>query len=206
MYCLKLNIKYCLNSSIKEVRQMFANKLIARAMEYAAQAHRGECRKGGDIPYIVHPFEVAMILKENSFEDKVVAAGLLHDLLEDTEVTKTDLKEEFGDEILNLVLAASEKLKGREERSWYKRKNETIYYLKEEADFINKAVCCADKLSNARSILRDLEAEPEDFWQRFSAPKKKQRWYYESLVESLKELEGLKMYAEFKEVIAEIFK
>jgi (p)ppGpp synthase/HD superfamily hydrolase len=185
---------------------MFDNKLIARAMEYAARAHRGGTRKGGDIPYIVHPFEVAMILKENSFEDKVIAAGLLHDLLEDTDVGKKDLKEEFGEEILQLVLSASEKLKGREERSWDKRKNQTIDYLDRDASFINKAVACADKLSNARSILRDYEEQPDDFWQRFSAPKKKQQWYYESLVESLKELEGLKMYGEFKEVVAEIFK
>ena len=185
---------------------MSANKLIAKAMEYAALSHRGGTRKGGDVPYIVHPFEVAMILKENSFENKVVAAGLLHDLLEDTEVTKTDLKKEFGEEINELVLAASEKLKGREERCWDTRKRQTINYLKNEANFINKAIACADKLSNARSILRDFEDEPENFWQRFSAPKKKQQWYYESLVSSLKELEGLKMYAELKEVVAEIFK
>jgi (p)ppGpp synthase/HD superfamily hydrolase len=185
---------------------MFANKLIARAMEYAAQAHRGGTRKGGDIPYIVYPFEVAMILKDNAFEDRVVAAGLLHDLLEDTDISREDLREEFGEEITRLVLSASEKLKGREERSWDKRKNETINYLNQEASFINKAVACADKLSNARSILRDYEDNPENFWQRFSAPKKKQQWYYESLVESLKELEGLKMYCEFKAVVAEIFK
>ena len=184
---------------------MFANELIARAMEYAAQSHRGGTRKGGDVPYIVHPFEVAMILKENSFEDKVVAAGLLHDLLEDTAVSRRDLKEEFGEDILELVLSASEKLKGREERSWSKRKNQTISYLQEKASFINKAVACADKLSNARSILRDIEKKPDNFWQRFSAPKSKQKWYYESLVDSLQELEGLKMYAEFKEVVAKIF-
>lgn len=45
---------------------MFFNKLIAKAMEYAAKAHRGDTRKGGDVPYIVHPFEVAMTLKEKS--------------------------------------------------------------------------------------------------------------------------------------------
>lgn len=185
---------------------MYSNKLIARAMEYSAQHHRGGTRKGGDIPYIVHPFEVAMILKENSFEDKVVAAGLLHDLLEDTDVSKADLREKFGDEILELVLSASEKLKGRDERSWNLRKEHTINYLQKEADFINKAVACADKLSNARSILRDLEDEQDNLWQRFSAPKSKQQWYYEALVESLKELDGLKMYCEFEEVVAEIFK
>jgi len=184
---------------------MFSNRLIARAMEYSALKHQGGTRKGGDIPYIVHPFEVAMILKENSFDDKVVAAGLLHDLLEDTEVSKADLKEEFGSEILALVLSASEKLKGREDRSWELRKKQTINYLKQEATFINKVIACADKLSNARSILRDLEEESTDFWQRFSAPKEKQQWYYQSLVDSLKELEGLKMYEEFKKVVSEIF-
>lgn len=186
---------------------MSKNKVIARAMEYAARAHRGDTRKGGDIPYIVHPFEVAMILKDNSFEDEIVAAGLLHDLLEDTEVSKTELKDEFGEEIFKLVISASEKLQGREERSWDKRKNQTIKYLKEEASFINKALTCADKLSNARSILRDLEDSSSDlFWQRFTAAKPKQQWYYESLVESLSELEGLKMYREFKDVVEEIFK
>jgi (p)ppGpp synthase/HD superfamily hydrolase len=185
---------------------MFSNKLVAKAMEYAAQAHRGGTRKGGDIPYIVHPFEVAMILKENAFEDKVVAAGLLHDLLEDTEVSKADLKEEFGEEILALVLSASEKLQGREDRIWKLRKEQTINYLRQEASFINKAIACADKLSNSRSILRDLEKEPTNFWQRFSAPKEKQKWYYQALVDSLKELEGLKMYGEFKKVVAEIFR
>jgi (p)ppGpp synthase/HD superfamily hydrolase len=147
-----------------------------------------------------------MILKENSFEDKIVAAGLMHDLLEDTAVSKADLKNKFGDEILELVLAASEKLKGREERSWELRKEQTINYLSQEAFFINKAIACADKLSNARSILRDLDKESADFWQIFNAPKEKQKWYYQSLVCSLKELEGLKMYDEFKKVVAEIFK
>lgn len=184
---------------------MLSNKLIARAMEYAALAHKGGTRKGGNIPYIVHPFEAAMILKENSFEDKVVAAALLHDVLEDTEVSKVNLKENFGEEIFNLVLSASEKLKGRENRSWDLRKKQTIIYLNQEANFINKAITCADKLSNARSILRDLDQDTTKFWERFTAPKEKQKWYYQSLVDSLKELEGLKMYCEFKKVVAKIF-
>lgn len=184
---------------------MEANKLIAKAMEFAALAHRGDTRKGGDVPYIVHPFEVAMILKENSFSDKVVAAGLLHDLLEDTDISKKDLKKEFGVEITELVVNASEKLTGREDRSWKLRKKQTIEYLKKEANFINQAISCADKLSNARSVLRDLKAQPKNFWQRFTAPKEQQKWYYESLVDSLKELEGLKMYDEFKKVVTKIF-
>lgn len=185
---------------------MFANKLIGSALEYAAEFHQGTTRKGGKTPYIVHPFEVAMILKENALTDNVIAAGLLHDLLEDTEITEADLEAEFGPDIAQLVVKASERLEGRENRSWKQRKTETVNFLKIEAKFANKALACADKLSNARSILRDLEKEPQNFWERFSAPKKEQKWYYENLVESLKELEGLKMYAEFKEVVRDIFK
>lgn len=184
---------------------MFANELIGSALEYAAEFHQGTTRKGGKIPYIVHPVEVAMILKENALTDKVIAAGLLHDLLEDTEITKTDLEAKFGSEIAQLVVKASERLEGRETRSWKQRKTETINFLKTEANFANKALACADKLSNARSILRDLAKAPQNFWERFSAPKKDQKWYYENLVESLKELEGLKMYAEFKQVVKAIF-
>ena len=55
------------------------NDLFAKAMEKAAKAHQKSVRKGSDIPYIVHPFEVAVILRENGMTEEVVAAGLLHD-------------------------------------------------------------------------------------------------------------------------------
>ena len=55
-------------------------------------------------------------------------------------------------------------------------------------------------------MLRDLETEdPEVFWNRFNEVKKEQKWYYESLVESLEELEGMEMYNEFKEVVDRLF-
>ncbi|MBF8436088.1 HD domain-containing protein [Halanaerobiaceae bacterium Z-7014] len=182
------------------------SKLVIKALEYAAFYHKKEVRKGTKTPYIVHPVEVAMILKESSLEEEIIAAGILHDILEDTGVTTDELRAEFGVEILRLVLGASEELEDREGTEWEERKEHTIGFLKEEADFKVKAIACADKLSNARSMLRDLETEdPEKFWDRFNEVKKEQKWYYESLVESLDELDGMEMYNEFKEVVDRLF-
>ena len=147
-----------------------------------------------------------MILKESSLEEEIIAAGMLHDILENLHITSEDIRKEFGEEILRLVLGASEKLENREETGWKERKEHTIEFLKEEADFKVKAIACADKLSNARSMLRDLETEdPKEFWDRFNAKKECQKWYYQSLVESLKELDGMKVYNEFKEVVDRLF-
>ena len=185
---------------------MFKNKLVIRALEYAALNHKGDTRKGSEIPYIVHPFEVAMILKENALTEEVIAAGLLHDLLEDTKVKEADIKKKFGEEILELVIGASEKLEGRENRSWKKRKEHTVNYLKNEANFKVKAIACADKLSNIRSMLRNLDrVDKETFWAKFNAGQEDQKWYYQSLVRSLKDLEGMEMYREFKLSVANVF-
>ena len=185
---------------------MLKNKLVIRALEYSALKHKGDNRKGSEIPYIVHPFEVAMILKENAFTEKVIAAGLLHDLLEDTVVKKEDIKTKFGEEILELVIGASEKLEGRAERSWKKRKKETVNYLKNEANFKVKAIACADKLSNIRSMLRNLDnVDEEAFWTKFNAGKEEQKWYYQALVNSLKSREGMEMYREFKLSVEQVF-
>jgi (p)ppGpp synthase/HD superfamily hydrolase len=125
--------------------------LVAKALEYAALNHKGHVRKGREIPYVVHPVETAMILQENSFTEDIIAAGMLHDLLEDTEVIEENIKAEFGKEILELVLGASEKLENRDNKSWKVRKTHTIEFLKDEARFKVKAIACADKLSNLTS-------------------------------------------------------
>ena len=181
--------------------------VLARALEVSAKAHADHTRKGSEIPYIVHPFEVAMILQENGMTEEVIAAGLLHDILEDTSLTETDIKDKFGQSILDLVIGASEKLTDREKRSWKERKEHTVYYLDQEASFTIKCVSCADKLSNARSIVRDLKSieDEQQFWNRFNAGRENQKWYYKSLVNSLRELEGLQMYRELEKTVESLF-
>ncbi len=155
--------------------------MIDKAIEFAAKAHSKQFRKGTDIPYISHPFGVGMILLEAGCKEDVVAAGILHDTLEDTDTTEEDLRSNFGDQVLKIVEGCSEPDK---KASWEERKKHTIDYLK-DASFSVRQVSCADKLHNLRSIKRDLEYLGETAWNRFKRGREMQKWYYTEIVKSL---------------------
>src|SRR6186997_2428641 len=76
--------------------------LLARAFDFASRAHQGQERRSGE-PFILHPFGAAKICAEMRLDDESIAAALLHDVVEDTEVTAEEVRAEFGDEIANLV-------------------------------------------------------------------------------------------------------
>ena len=75
---------------------------INRAFQYAYDGHNGQNRKSGE-PYITHPLHVAIYLCELNFDKETIAAALLHDLIEDTEISYNDLKKEFGEEVADIV-------------------------------------------------------------------------------------------------------
>ena len=79
-----------------------ARDLIRRSFAFASDAHKGQMRKSNE-PYIIHPLHVSYILAELQFEPSVIAAGLLHDVLEDCDVTQEQLIEHFGHEVYTLV-------------------------------------------------------------------------------------------------------
>ena len=76
--------------------------LLKKAYVFAAQAHKGQVRHSGE-PYLSHPLEIASMLADMRMDKTTLAAGLLHDVLEDTDVTTFELKQTFGDEIAHLV-------------------------------------------------------------------------------------------------------
>src|SRR5574344_199794 len=95
-----------------------------KALIYATRAHKGQVRKTEpEKEMIIHPIGVANILEEYGCDDNVIAAGYLHDVVEDTKYTLEDIEKEFGEDIKNLVDAASESDKSL---SWEERKLETI--------------------------------------------------------------------------------
>ena len=154
---------------------------LLKAIEFATNAHKNQMRKASSIPYIMHPFSVGMILKEYGFENDVVIAGILHDVIEDTTFSYKDIKKNFSKEIADMVQACSE----NKSFSWEERKKHTIKELKKA----NRKVCAiisADKLHNIITILKDLEKE-KDVFSIFNRPKESQKWYYQSLLNSLKE-------------------
>lgn len=76
--------------------------LVKKAYEFAEKAHRGQYRKSGE-QYIIHPVQVAGILADLEMDPSTVAAGFLHDVVEDTNVSIEEIKKEFGNEIAMLV-------------------------------------------------------------------------------------------------------
>ncbi|MBE1444692.1 HD domain-containing protein [Paenibacillus sp. OAS669] len=177
------------------------SSIIDRAIEFAARAHRGQVRKGTDIPYVSHPFAVGMILQEARCKPEVIAAGILHDTLEDTETTYEDLHRLFGAQVADIVLGCSEPDKSL---SWEERKEHTIQYLKTAPRPI-RMVACADKLHNVRSTIRAMEAEGESVWKRFKRGKEQQTWYYRQLIESLGYESGFPLLTLLEQEIEALF-
>ncbi|MDO4616269.1 MAG: bifunctional (p)ppGpp synthetase/guanosine-3',5'-bis(diphosphate) 3'-pyrophosphohydrolase [Lachnospiraceae bacterium] len=78
------------------------HSLVKKAYQIAREAHKDQVRKSGE-PYIIHPLSVGLILVDLGLDEESVAAGLLHDVVEDTIMTKEDLAEEFGEEVALIV-------------------------------------------------------------------------------------------------------
>src|SRR5690554_4023682 len=93
-------------------------ELVIKAYNYAQQAHEGQKRISGD-PYINHPAHVAMILSELELDLNTIVAGLLHDVVEDTDSAMQDIEREFGSEIAQLVDGVT-----KLGRIWYRTKEE----------------------------------------------------------------------------------
>lgn len=89
-------------TQMKKNNRRSDSKLIMKAYKYADENHRGQCRKSGE-PYIIHPLSVAYILSKIELDDATICAALLHDVVEDTDVTYEQMKKEFGEEISAMV-------------------------------------------------------------------------------------------------------
>ena len=153
-----------------------------RAFRWAAVCHRGQTRKGSDTPYFAHVAAVAMIVDRAGFDEDVVIAGLLHDVVEDTASTFEDVAARFGPIVVEIVRHCSEvKLDadGRK-RPWIDRKRDHLAALV-GAPVETQAVILADKLHNLISIELDLD-EGRPVWSQFNAERSQVLWYYGATV------------------------
>ncbi|MCB0327584.1 MAG: bifunctional (p)ppGpp synthetase/guanosine-3',5'-bis(diphosphate) 3'-pyrophosphohydrolase, partial [Bdellovibrionales bacterium] len=89
-------------SKMKEFRPQADSDMVVRAYHVAKEAHSGQTRKSGD-PYFSHPLEVAYILASHRMDEETIATGLLHDVVEDTQISLEEIEEKFGDQVKNLV-------------------------------------------------------------------------------------------------------
>ena len=159
--------------------------LVERAMRVAARCHRDHTRKDSDLPYISHPAGVALILRKAGFDDEqVLAAALLHDVVEDTGYSPEELAAEFPAPVVEYVLALSERKldAAGQKRPWRDRKREHLRSL-QHTPLEVRAIALADKLHNLGTILLDLEHEGEAVWRRFSAPPESLVPHYRAFVD-----------------------
>ena len=153
------------------------------ALSFAAVAHRHQVRKGSDapgVPYIIHPMHVATILLRHGFGEDLVIAGLLHDTVEDCDVTLDTIAHDFGAGVAALVDAVTEKkvdVPGGERRPWRQRKQEQLAQLVDASADV-AALKAADALHNASCTVADIERHGAAIWARFNASAGETVWYY----------------------------
>ena len=157
--------------------------LVEQAVRTAARAHRNHSRKGTDIPYLTHPAGVALILTRAGFvEDDLLAAALLHDVVEDTAVTLEQLAAEFPSRVIEYVAGLTERKldDAGSKRSWQDRKVEHLAHVAASCQRV-RAIALADKLHNLGCMVSDLR-NGEPLWERFNAPRDRVLWYLREMV------------------------
>jgi len=156
------------------------------ALRFAERAHRGQQRKGGDDPYILHCITVATLLAESGAHEDLLCAAYLHDVVEDAGVELEEIAVMFGDEVAALVASVTEdKL-----RSWQERKSATIEHL---ADAPQHALALkgADVCTNITDVVLDHRQIGDEVWLRFRRGAEQQVWYYAAVADGvLERLEG----------------
>lgn len=152
------------------------NNQLVIALKFAALKHAGQIRKGTDLPYLVHPVEVAMTLQKMGFKDEVVIAGLLHDTIEDTDTTYEEIKDIFGIKVANTVLELTEVSKKRA-------------YIKAQTYSIDAVlVKSADLIANVGNIYDDYQKIGDAVFDRFAHGKATLDHYRKMIVLMIRKL------------------
>ncbi|RVU55265.1 RelA/SpoT family protein [Anaerosphaera multitolerans] len=149
-------------NKIKEYNPSVDEELIRKAYTLAYENHKGQKRNSGE-DYIIHPYNVALILAEMNMDTPTIIAGLLHDTIEDTDVTFEDVEREFGLEIANLVDGVT-KLKKLNYQTKQEKQAENIrkMVLAMAKDIRVIIVKLADRLHNMRTLEYMTDAKKKE--------------------------------------------
>jgi (p)ppGpp synthase/HD superfamily hydrolase len=155
--------------------------LIEKAIRMATSAHEGQMRKDGP-PYIIHPVAVTLMLAQRGFAEEVIAAALVHDVLEDTTVTAEQMRGELGPDVLELVQTVSYD----KNLSWEDQRVKYIEAVRAGSEGA-KAISIADKIHNAESLLMGYQKEGKAIWSHFNRDRDKKLWFEEEMLKMFKE-------------------
>ena len=178
------------------------------ALDYAADAHCAQLRKGTDIPYLAHPLGVCFLTLDYGGDEDQAIAALLHDVIEDCgEAHGALIRERFGDRVAEIVLACTDGMADAtgDKAPWRQRKEAYLRRL-EHADEGVLLVSACDKLHNARAIGADLRTVGRKVFERFKPSREDTLWYYEALARVFAERLGSAkpLVVELKAAVAEL--
>lgn len=182
--------------------------IVDHAIRFAIEAHEGVARKGTDLPYIVHPLEALAVVATITSDQELLAAAVLHDVVEDAGISIDDIRREFGPHIADIVEGETDQeVQGLSHvDSWRQRKQATVDRLAKASRDV-QIVALGDKLSNMRSMARNLRQQGDRLWQRFNEKDPRQHaWYYHQLTKSLSPLSDTDAYQEFLELVKQVFR
>lgn len=182
--------------------------LFNAAVAFAAKAHDGQVRKITHIPYILHPMEVAIIASTLTADEDTLIACILHDTVEDTDVSADEVEAQFGKRVRALVSSETEDKMNHlpREASWKLRKEQSIAVLQKTDDTSVKIMWLSDKLANMRSVYASWCQVGDKVFDNFHMKEKAQHaWYYRTILAALSEFAGTTAYAEYRHLCDTVF-
>ena len=183
-------------------------ELVSEAITFVVKAHDGMRRKKSEAPYILHPMEAAVIVGTMTDDQNLIAAAVLHDVVEDAGITIEEIEEKFGKRVRELVQSETEDKRTDlpPAATWRIRKEESLAVLKNTQDIAVLMVWLGDKLANMRSIYRDFKVEGVQMWQRFNQKDvDQQAWYYCSIADLTERLSHTSAWLEYKKLTELVF-
>ena len=183
-------------------------ELVSEAIIFAAKAHDGMRRKKSDVPYILHPMEAAVIVGTLTEDQHVIAAAVLHDVVEDADITIEEVEQRFGSRVRDLVASETEDKRAERppEETWYTRKEESLAVLKNAEDIAILMVWLGDKLANMRAIYREWKSTGDALWQSFNQKDANaQAWYYRSIAKLTLRLQHTSAWIEYNTLTEIVF-
>jgi myo-inositol-1(or 4)-monophosphatase len=181
---------------------------VTKAIKFAADAHDGMERKKDKTPYILHPMEAAVIVGSMTGDRDVICAALLHDVVEDTDITIEEIEDTFGSRVRALVESETEHKRAElpPEITWRIRKDESLEELASCGDRDVLILWLGDKLSNMRSFYRIWKSEGDSMWQSFNQKDPlQQKWYYSRIAELTSSLKDFSAWQEYNELLKIVF-
>lgn len=183
---------------------MVLSERFTQALIYATELHAHQVRKGSGVPYISHLLGVASIALEYGANEDEAIAALLHDAIEDQggAATRAEICRRFGENVTAIVDGCTDAVT-TPKPPWRERKQAYIAHLPTASASV-LLVSSADKLYNARSILKDYRLLGESLWQRFQGGKAGTLWYYRAIADAFHQIQTTPIVEELTRVVTEL--